>query len=114
MTGVALSNGAHVHVRDGDRLRSTAQMLLNNHCQILLCIAEDPDVRLRDMADRVGITERAAFSIVNDLERNGVVTRSRHGRRNQYTIDRELKLHLPVGSACLVGDLIDTVLATAP
>ena len=92
---------------------ASAQMLLNNHCHILLCIAEDSDVRLRDMADRVGITERAAFAIVKDLERAHIITRTRVGRRNQYTIDREQKLHLPMGSSCLVGDLIETVLATA-
>ena len=90
-----------------------SQMLLNNHCNILLCIAEDSDVRLRDMAERVGITERAAFAIVNDLERASIITRSRVGRRNQYWIDRSQRLHLPMGSTCLVGDLIDTVLATA-
>jgi hypothetical protein len=89
----------------------SAQMLLNNHCHILLCIAEDPDVRLRDMADRVGITERAAFAIVKDLERAQIITRTRIGRRNQYTIDRKQKLHLPIGSSCKVGDLIETVLA---
>src|SRR4051794_36519409 len=88
-------------VETADQPVPTGQILLNNHCNILLCIAEDSDVRLRDMADRVGITERAAFAIVKDLERAAIITRTRIGRRNQYTIDRQQKLHSPMGSSCL-------------
>ena len=62
---------------------------LTNHAQVLLCLAETPDTRLRDVAEHVGITERAAQRILADLVDAGYVTTTRVGRRNHYTIDRE-------------------------
>jgi DNA-binding IclR family transcriptional regulator len=66
---------------------------LTNHAQVLLCIAGDPGLRLREIGAEVGITERAAHRIVGELEAAGYVTRQREGRRNRYTI--EPHLHLP-------------------
>jgi DNA-binding MarR family transcriptional regulator len=65
---------------------------LTNHGLALLCIAEDPGVRLRDIADRLGITERAAHRIVAALIESGYVTRERVGRRNSY----EVRTDMPV------------------
>jgi hypothetical protein len=65
---------------------------LTNHGRTLLCIAHDPDVRLRDIAGALGITERSAFSIVSDLADAGYVVKERDGRRNRYHIQH----HLPV------------------
>jgi hypothetical protein len=65
---------------------------LTNHARALVCIAEDPQVRLREIAQRVGITERAAQTVVNDLVDAGYVTRKRVGRRNRYEIDASLPL----------------------
>lgn len=62
---------------------------LTNHAQVLLCVAETPDIRLRDVADRVGITERATQRILADLVETGYVKSQRVGRRNHYTVDRE-------------------------
>ena len=62
---------------------------LTNHAQVLLCLADTPDMRLRDVAERVGITERATQRILADLIKAGYVKRERIGRRNQYTIDRQ-------------------------
>jgi DNA-binding IclR family transcriptional regulator len=62
---------------------------LTNHAQVLLCLADTPDIRLRDVAERVGITERAAQRILADLTEAGYVKRERIGRRNRYTIDRQ-------------------------
>ena len=62
---------------------------LTNHAQVLLCVAETDDIRLRDVAERVGITERAAQRILADLVASGYVTSERIGRRNKYTVDRE-------------------------
>jgi DNA-binding MarR family transcriptional regulator len=62
---------------------------VTNHTQVLLCIARNPDVRLRDVADQVGITERAAQKIIADLVEAGFVERERQGRRNRYTINRK-------------------------
>jgi predicted transcriptional regulator len=62
---------------------------LTNHAQVLLCVAETPDIRLRDVAGRVGITERATQRILADLVDAGYVKAERVGRRNHYTVDRE-------------------------
>jgi DNA-binding MarR family transcriptional regulator len=62
---------------------------LTNHAQVLLCLADTPDIRLRDVAERVGITERATQRILADLTKAGYVKRERIGRRNRYTIDRQ-------------------------
>jgi DNA-binding MarR family transcriptional regulator len=62
---------------------------LTNHAQVLLCLAESPDIRLRDVAERVGITERAAQRILAELVEAGYVKTERVGRRNRYTVDRQ-------------------------
>jgi DNA-binding IclR family transcriptional regulator len=62
---------------------------VTNHTQVLLCLARDPDVRLRDVADQVGITERAAQRILADLVEAGFVEKERRGRRNRYVINRD-------------------------
>jgi DNA-binding IclR family transcriptional regulator len=62
---------------------------LTNHAQVLLCLAEQPDIRLREVAERVGITERAAQRILAELVETGYVKSERVGRRNRYEIDRE-------------------------
>lgn len=79
---------------------------LTNHAHVLLCIATDPGMRLRDVAEKVGITERAAQRIVADLVEAGYLTRTRVGRRNQYEIHPELPLRHPVEQAKEVGDLV--------
>jgi DNA-binding MarR family transcriptional regulator len=62
---------------------------------VLACIAADPNARLRDIAAAVGITERTAAHIVTDLEQAGYLTKTRDGRRNQYTLDVRNKLRHP-------------------
>lgn len=78
-----------------DGYRKARWTFLTNHARALVCIAEDPRVRLRELAHRVGITERAAQSLVNDLVDAGYVTRKRVGRRNRYEIDASLPLRHP-------------------
>src|SRR5919108_580194 len=68
---------------------------VTNHAHVLQCIAEDPDARLRDIASTVGITERTAAQIVNDLEQAGYLTKARNGRRNQYTVEGHKQLRHP-------------------
>jgi DNA-binding MarR family transcriptional regulator len=65
---------------------------VTNHLVVLLCIAEDTGVRMSDIAERVGVTERAVQRIVADLVDAGYLTRSRVGRRNHYEINDELPL----------------------
>ena len=69
---------------------------LTNHAHVLLCIAEDPGVRGRDIAERVGITERSAQSIIADLVDGGYITRTKVGRRNQYEIHTDTHLRHPM------------------
>ncbi len=79
---------------------------LSNHAHVLLCIAREPETRLRDVAERVGITERAVQRIVADLERGGYLTRSRSGRRNRYVVHPERPLRHAVERHRLVQDLL--------
>jgi predicted ArsR family transcriptional regulator len=80
---------------------------VTNHTQVLLCIARDGDVRLRDVAEKVGITERAAQRIVADLVEAGFVERRKVGRRNHYSIDRRAKMRHPAQVDQEIGDLLD-------
>ena len=86
---------------------------LTKHAQILVCIADDPGMRLRDIGDRVAITERAAHRIVTELAAAGYITRSKNGRRNNYTINTAAPLPDPVAREQNVGELL-TLLARKP
>jgi DNA-binding MarR family transcriptional regulator len=85
---------------------------LTNHTQVLLCISREDDVRLRDIAERVGITERAAQRIVADLVAAGFVERKRIGRQNHYSVDRSAKMRHPAQANQAIGDLLDLLTAT--
>jgi predicted transcriptional regulator len=79
---------------------------LTNYAQVLVCIAHDPGVLLREISERVGITERAAHRIVTELAAAGYITRERNGRRNQYTIQSGLPLPDRLVRVEHVGDLL--------
>jgi predicted transcriptional regulator len=79
---------------------------LTNHAQVLLCIADDPGILLREIGARVGITERAAHRIVGELEASGYVARRRDGRRNHYTVKADLQLPDPLASKRRVSELL--------
>ena len=85
---------------------------VTNHTQVLLCIAANQEIRLRDIATRVGITERAAQRIVHDLVQEGYVTRERSGRRNQYAINREKSMRHPAQFGFEIGPLLDLLRRT--
>lgn len=82
---------------------------LSNHAHVLVCLARDPELRLREVADLVGITERAASSIVADLETEGYLTRIKVGRRNTYKLHLRKPLRHPLEKTHRVGDLISAV-----
>lgn len=84
---------------------------LSNHAHVLLVIARDPEIRLRDVADLVGITERAVQRIVADLEQGGILTRERAGRRNRYRLHPEMPLRHPIEQHCTVAQLMALVLS---
>ncbi len=85
---------------------------LSNHAHVLVCLAGNPELRLREIADLVGITERAASSIVADLETEGYLTRIKVGRRNTYRLHLRKPLRHPLEKAHRVGDLISAVAST--
>jgi len=82
---------------------------VTSHTQVLLCLQQDPNVRLRDVATTVGITERAAQRIVTDLVEAGYVTRERVGRRNRYILNPRLPMRHPSQLEHEVGDLLDAL-----
>jgi DNA-binding MarR family transcriptional regulator len=94
---------------DSERTDAPSWTFLTNHAHVLLCIAEDPEVRLRDVALRVGITERAVQRIVSELEEAGYLQREREGRRNRYTVAREQPLRHPIERHRRVSALIALV-----
>lgn len=80
--------------------------LLSNHGHVLACLAQDNRARLRDIAARVGITERAVQKIVHDLEDAGMVEIRKQGRRNHYRLNRRKHLRHPIEKQCSVGQLV--------
>ena len=83
--------------------------LLSNHGHVLVCIANDPQIRLRDVAERVGITERAVQRIILDLEQAKMLRREREGRRNRYLINARQPLRHPLEQHHTVGELVEAV-----
>ncbi|WP_263359347.1 helix-turn-helix transcriptional regulator [Acidicapsa ligni] len=81
----------------------------SNHAHVLLLIARESDVRMRELAAEVGITERAVQRIIDDLTANGYVTVTKEGRRNLYQIQGDLPLRHPIERHCTIGSLIGLV-----
>lgn len=84
---------------------------LTNHAHVLILLADNPELRLREVAAEVGVTERAVQKIVAELEAGGVLSRERDGRRNRYEIRRHVPLRHPVESHRNVGHILDAILA---
>jgi len=87
---------------------------LTNHALVLLCIAKDPGVRLRDIAASVGITERSAFGIVSDLVAGGYVVKEKGGRRNRYRVEADLPVLESGDRSLAIGDLLAFLGGTDP
>ena len=82
---------------------------LTNHARVLVCIAHDPGVRLRDIATTLGITERSAYSIVTDLTAGGYVVKDKDGRRNRYQIQSHLPLREAITQERTIGEVLDVL-----
>lgn len=80
---------------------------LTNHARVLVCIAHDPGVRLRDIASTLNITERSAFGIVTDLTKGGYVVKQKDGRRNRYEIRSHLPLRESISKERTIGEVLD-------
>lgn len=83
--------------------------VLTNHGNVLLCVARDPTIRISELADRVGIGERAAQKIVADLVAEGFLVRIKEGRRNRYEVNRNAHLRHPLFSELEIGPLLDVL-----
>lgn len=90
--------------------RPSEWTFLTNHAHVLFCVAQDPEIRLRDVAEQVGITERAVQRIVTELEESGYITRQRSGRRNLYVVHQELPLRHRIEAHRQVSDLISLII----
>ncbi len=101
---------AQLPARPAARPESQPQWtFLSNHAHVLLLLARDPDIRLRDVATQVGITERAVQRIVADLEEGSYIERERLGRRNRYRVHPDLPLRHPIEAHRRIGSLIALV-----
>lgn len=87
--------------------RRSTWLFLSNHGYVLLCIARDPRIRIRELADEIGIGERAAQKIVADLVADGYVSRTREGRRNRYEVNPRARLRHPLFEDLEIGSLLD-------
>ena len=87
---------------------------MTNHTQVLLCVAREPDIRLRDIAERVGITERAAQRILADLVEAGYVERRRQGRRNRYTVNPDMRMRHSAQDGHEIGEVLELLGGGAP
>ena len=77
-----------------------------NHARVLICIARDPGIRLRDLAATINVTERSAYGIVTDLVSAGYVVKDKDGRRNRYRVEAQLPLPEPIGRGRTIGDVL--------
>jgi predicted ArsR family transcriptional regulator len=85
----------------------TKWSFLTKHARVLVCIAHDPGVRLRDIATMLGITERSAYGIVDDLVTEGYVLKDKDGRRNRYQIQAHLPLRESMGREPTIGEVLE-------
>ena len=85
---------------------------LTSHARVLLCIAHDPGVRLRDIAASLGVTERSAYGIVTDLAEAGYVVKQKEGRRNRYQVQEHLPLPESTGRERTVGEVLALLVGT--
>jgi putative heme degradation protein len=93
-------------------MKMASWTFLTPHARVLLCVAHDPGVRLRDIAASLNISERSAFGIVADLARAGYVVKEKDGRRNRYHIQAHLPLPEPDGRERTLGAILDLLTGT--
>jgi hypothetical protein len=86
---------------------TTTWNFLTNHGRALLCIAHSPNVRIRDIAASLEITERRAHGIVTDLTDAGYLIKTKEGRRNRYEVQSHLPVPEPTGRERAIGDVLE-------
>ncbi len=91
------------------RGRGAEWTFLTNHTHVLVCLSDDPDLRMRDIAERVGITERGTQRIVAELVKAGYLVKTREGRRNRYSVVDDEPLRHPLERTHTIGELLRAV-----
>ena len=94
-------------------MTSTHWTFFSNYAHVLVCLAESPSSTLREVAERVGITERSAQRLITHLDEAGILKRVKRGRRNSYLIDTSVHLRHPIEEHCTVGELLGVILSPA-
>jgi DNA-binding Lrp family transcriptional regulator len=95
--------------QDPPASRAEKWTFLSNHAHVLVCLCRDPRARVRDIAEAVGVTERAVLLILANLEEEGIVERVREGRRNRYVLDLDVPLRHPLEEKRTVRELLRMV-----
>lgn len=108
----ACRNSSPIVSRQGVVAPLTVWSFLTNHARVLVCVAHDPGIRLRDIATTLGITERSAHGIVTDLANAGYIVKERDGRRNRYQIQHHLPLPDATASQRTIGEVLDLLVET--
>jgi hypothetical protein len=103
------TSSARATPRPAEHKSAGGWTFLSNHAHVLLLLAKEPEIRLRDVAERVGITERAVQRIVADLEKSRYIERVRTGRRNRYKVHPEMPLRHPIEAHRKIASLIHLV-----
>jgi len=93
-----------------NEMKSREWTFLTNHAHVLICIVDTPEARMRDIAEKVAITERAVQRIVSELEEAGYIQRKRTGRRNRYKVRKSLPLRHPIEKHRRVSALLSLIL----
>ena len=88
---------------------SSTWSFLTNHTHVLVVLAREPMARIRDIADEVGITQRAVQRILAELTAEGVLKVTKHGRRNEYRINRRTRLRHPLEASHRLDELLELV-----
>lgn len=99
-------------MRDTPRKSPASWTFLTNHSHVLILLSMEPDLLMREVALRVGITERAVQKIISELEEGGVLTRTKVGRRNRYRITESRSLRHPIEGHRRIRDLLNMVRGT--
>lgn len=96
-------------MRPTDPPRGSTWTFLSNHAHVMVCLTQEPELTMRDIAARVGITQRGVQKIIVELSRDGYLISTRHGRRNTYTLNSHVPLRHPLERHATIGDLLKAI-----
>jgi len=103
------SKSANIQTEEREPLAGIGWTFLTNHTHILVVLSQEPSLRIRDLADQVGITQRAVQRILSELVRDGILQVQKDGRRNRYLINRRARLRHPLEAKHTIGELLQVL-----